>query len=214
MKVIAKPCGPVMANSYIVWAEGSNTCAVIDPADSKALLKLLEEQALTCTHILLTHCHFDHIWGAAGLKEASGAKIYCAEADAPMLTGKAPFISIMQAKLKTAEPDVFLKEGDSVEAGGLVFRVLETPGHTKGGLSFAVDSEKAVFTGDTLFCESVGRTDFPGGSIQELMDSVFNKLFPLGDGFTVYPGHEETTTVAHEKQYNPLLSYKDHPWFS
>ena len=107
---------------------------------------------------------------------------------------------------------MFVREGDIIEAGGLTFRVLETPGHTKGGACYAVDGEKTVFTGDTLFCESVGRTDL-GGDIRELMDSLFHKLYAL-DGYTVYPGHEESTTIEHEKQFNPMNAYRDHPWFS
>ena len=212
MEIIAIPCGPVMANSYIVRREGSPTCAVIDPADALLLYGELQKKGLACTHILLTHGHFDHVWGVADLKEKTGARVYLHEADASMAAGKAAYFSAMSYGLKPCTADEFVREGDRIEAAGLNFRVIETPGHTKGGVCYAVDEEKAVFTGDTLFCESVGRTDL-GGNIRELMDSLFQKLYAL-DGYTVYPGHEESTTIAHEKQYNPLNAYRDHPWFS
>ena len=212
MQIITIPCGPVMANSYIVNKEGSPTCAVIDPADAELIGERLRQARLTCTHILLTHGHFDHVWGVADLKDKTGARVYLHAADADMAAGRPGYISAMSYGLKPCTADQFIREGDHIEAGGLSFRVLETPGHTKGGVCYAVDEEKIVFTGDTLFCESVGRTDL-GGSIRELMDSLFHKLYAL-DGYTVYPGHEESTTIAHEKQFNPLNAYRDHPWFS
>ncbi len=212
MEIIAIPCGPVMANSYIVRREGSPTCAVIDPADAELIYGRLQKEGLVCTHILLTHGHFDHVWGVADLKEKTGAPVYIHEADADMAAGKASYLSAMSFALKPCTADVFVHDGDTIEAAGLIFRIIETPGHTKGGVCYAVDSEKVVFTGDTLFCESVGRTDL-GGDIQELMDSLFHKLYTL-DGYTVYPGHEESTTIEHEKQFNPLNAYRDHPWFS
>ncbi len=212
MEIITIPCGPVMANSYIVRSEGSRTCAVIDPADAQLVDIELEKKGLVCTHILLTHGHFDHVWGAADLKEKTGAKVYIHEADASMAEGKAPFFSAMSYGLKPCAADAFVREGDRIEAGGLTFRVLETPGHTKGGVCYIVDDERVVFTGDTLFCESVGRTDL-GGNMRELMDSLFHKLYAL-DGYTVYTGHEESTTIEHEKMFNPMNVYRDHPWFN
>ena len=212
MTVVDIPCGPVAANSYIVHQDGSSSCAVIDPADANLIYDMLRDKKLDCSHILLTHGHFDHVWGVAELKELTGANVYIHEADADLAAGRDPYFSSISFSRKPCVPDVFVHEGDRITAGGLTFRVLETPGHTKGGVCYAVDEEKTVFTGDTLFCESVGRTDL-GGDIRELMDSIFNKLYPL-DGYSVYPGHEECTTIAHEKQYNPLNMYRDHPWFN
>ena len=212
MQIIAIPCGPVMANSYIVRREGNPTCAVIDPADAELIFDRLQKEGLTCTRILLTHGHFDHVWGAADLRERTGAQVYIHQADADMAAGKASYLSAMSYGLKPCAADEFVREGEMIRAAGLTFRVLETPGHTKGGVCYIVDSEQTVFTGDTLFCESVGRTDL-GGNMRELMDSLFHKLYAL-DGYTVYPGHEESTTVEHEKQFNPMNAYRDHPWFS
>ena len=212
MRILTLPCGPIMANSYIVWQEGSPTCAVIDPADADLLYDRIQQEGLVCTHILLTHGHFDHVWGVADLKAKTEATVYLHEADEAMAEGRPAFFAAMNHGLKPCAADVFVQEGDRIEAGGLIFRVLETPGHTRGGVCYAVDEEKVVFTGDTLFCESVGRTDL-GGDIRELMDSLFHKLYALG-GYTVYPGHEESTTIEHEKRYNPMNAYRDHPWFS
>lgn len=214
MKVLTYPCGPIQANTYILYAEGQPNCLVIDPADGKKITKAIQDTGLTCTHILLTHGHFDHVWGVKAVKEATGAPVYMSREDLDLVSGKGPFFSAMQQVLKPFAPDVFIGEGDMIEAAGLKLRVLDCPGHTKGGLSFVVEGEKVVFTGDTLFRESIGRTDFPGGSIQELMDSVFKKLFALPEDTVVYPGHEGVTTIGHEKECNPLVKYKDHPWFS
>ena len=136
MQIIAIPCGPVMANSYIVRREGSPTCAVIDPADAKLIFDRLQKEGLTCTHILLTHGHFDHVWGAADLRERTGAQVYIHQADADMAAGKASYLSAMSYSLKPCTADVLVREGDRIEAGGLTFRVLETPGHTKGGVCY------------------------------------------------------------------------------
>lgn len=214
MKVLTCPCGPLEANTYILYEEAQETCMVIDPADGKKVLKAIEETGRTCTHILLTHGHFDHVWGVKAVKEATGAAVYMSKEDVNLISGKGPFFSAMQQVLKPFEANVLIEEGDIIEGAGLTLKVIGCPGHTKGGLSFAVEGEKIVFTGDTLFRESIGRTDFPGGSIEELMDSVFHKLFLLPEDTVIYPGHMGVSTIAHEKEHNILLKYKDHPWFN
>ena len=118
MQIIAIPCGPVMANSYIVRREGSPTCAVIDPADAKLIFDRLQKEGLTCTHILLTHGHFDHVWGAADLRERTGAQVYIHQADADMAAGKASYLSAMSYGLKPCTADVLVREGDRIEASG------------------------------------------------------------------------------------------------
>ena len=114
MQIIAIPCGPVMANSYIVRREGSPTCAVIDPADAKLIFDRLQKEGLTCTHILLTHGHFDHVWGAADLRERTGAQVYIHQADADMAAGKASYLSAMSYGLKPCTADVLVREGDRI----------------------------------------------------------------------------------------------------
>lgn len=214
MEILTLPCGPIQANSYILYQQDRRDCVLIDPADGKLLLETLRGRDLHCTHILLTHGHFDHVWGVQAIREATGAQVYLHREDESLTSGKAPFVSAMQVALKPFVPDAYLTEGQLIEAAGISFQVLSCPGHTKGGVSFYCKKEGVVFTGDTLFYESVGRTDFPGGSIQELMDSLFNKLFLLPEDTKVYPGHMDATSIAHEKQFNPLLKFKEHPWFS
>ena len=212
MEIVTLPCGPIQANAYIVWAKGSSSCAVIDPGEAGLILDELSRRQLTCTHILLTHGHFDHMWGAADLRQATNAKIYVHPKDAPMLEGRGQVMNAMSRGMKPCKADVLVADGDIIEAGGVRFAVLETPGHTPGGVSYAVHEEKTVFTGDTLFFESVGRTDL-GGDLRTLLHSLFDKLYAL-DGYAVYPGHEEPTTIHHEQEFNPMNIYRKHPWFN
>ncbi len=207
MKIHTLPCGPLMANTYIVYADGHDDCVVIDPADARLVLNTLKDFNKTCTHILLTHGHFDHIYGVKELKDATGALLCIHELDANALcSNRASLAVLVRELLPPVRPNRLLKEGDIIEAAGLNLRVIHTPGHSPGGVVYAVDDEKAAFCGDTVFFESVGRTDMPGCSTQALIDSFFHKVMPLV-GFRLYPGHDEETTVAHEAQYNPLIQH-------
>ena len=205
MQIVKIPCGPISANSYLVWGDGQRQCAVMDPADADLIGRALEERGLTCTHILLTHGHFDHIWGLAGLQEKTGAAVLIHQEDAVMLRNNKRNYSALYGGLPHVEPARLLSDGDVVEAGGLTFDVIHTPGHTLGGVCYAVCGEKAVFTGDTLFHLSVGRTDFWGGSAATLLTSI-QRLMQLPDDVTVYPGHEENTTIGCDRAGNPFLS--------
>ena len=201
------PVGHLETNCYIVTDEETKLAAAVDPGDeSNVILDYLEENRITLKEILLTHGHYDHTGAVEALREETGARVWIHASDMAEGPGESFRFYSPLGGIGT------YAEGDEIPVGGLTFRVLETPGHTKGGVCFAVDGEKAVFTGDTLFCESVGRTDL-GGDIRELMDSLFHKLYAL-DGYTVYPGHEESTTIEHEKQFNPMNAYRNHPWFS
>ncbi len=215
MRVIKLPCGPIAANSYIVYKSGSPHCAVIDPADAALIFDETARLGVTVSHILVTHGHFDHIFGLAALKERTGALVYAHPDDAELLRdARKNFSAQQRTPLPPVTPDALVGDGDVIEAAGLSFRVLHTPGHTRGGVSFYVAAEHAVFTGDTLFCQSVGRTDLPGGSARALMQSIVDKLMPLPDDTIVYPGHEEDSTIGRERVSNPFLLRRNHPWFA
>ncbi len=207
------PCGPVMANMMFVGRDGAGTVAVIDPSDADLALAILKEHGWTLSDILVTHRHFDHLLGVAELKKATGAKIYISETDADGLRSNLISLSMtMRIRVEPVEPDVLLHDGDTFEAAGLSFRVLETPGHTAGGITFVCDAERCAFTGDTLFAGGYGRYDLPTGDFQALTHSIRNILFELPEDYTVYPGHEEQTTIGMEKHSNPIL-YEGMQWF-
>ena len=207
------PCGPVSANMIFVGRDGGKTVAVIDPSDADLALAVLKDRGWTLSDILVTHRHFDHLLGVAKLKAETNATIYISEADAGGLTSNLKSLSLMQRiSITPVEPDVTLNDGDTFEAAGLSFRVLATPGHTMGGITFVCDAERCAFCGDTLFRESYGRTDLPTGDFRALAHSIRDVLLHLPEDYRLYPGHEEATTVAHERTYNPINSEAE-PWF-
>ena len=179
MKVLTYPCGPIQANTYILYAEGQPNCLVIDPADGKKITKAIQDTGLTCTHILLTHGHFDHVWGVKAVKEATGAPVYMSREDLDLVSGKGPFFSAMQQVLKPFAPDVFIGEGDMIEAAGLKLAVAEDKDVEQklGDLLFAavqvaraagIDPENALgeasrrFTQRVLLCEEMAAQDGRG----------------------------------------------------
>lgn len=214
MQILSCPCGPIDANMFFAAADGSREVAVIDPSDARLALKILKERDWMLSDILVTHRHFDHMLGVAELKKATGATIRISELDAKGLTSNLVSLSMMQRiAITPVEPDVLLHDGDAIDAAGLHFRVLATPGHTVGGVSFVCDAERCVFVGDTLFRGSFGRYDLPSGSLDELTHSITEVLFALPDDYRVYTGHEESTTIGYERLHNPIRSEAD-PWFN
>lgn len=200
MQVKSMQLGMIGTNCYIFWDDNSKECAVVDPGDDgQQVARLIQGLKLEPVAVLLTHSHFDHILGIPGLRESwPGLPVYCHPADIPEEISESMFG--MTTPTVTAFGDLTrYTEGDKVSIGPLTVEVLHTPGHTKGSVTLKVDG--VLFTGDTLFRGSMGRTDLPGGSYSELMASL-GKLARLPGDYKVYPGHECFTTLDNERQTN------------
>lgn len=198
--------GSCQTNCYFVYKETCKKVLFFDPADRGDLLyEKLTDAGFTVEAILLTHGHFDHIWGVEKLKELSGAKVYAFEEEEDFCMDTSMNLSASAGRACIVKPDVLLSDGQEVSIGEYTFRAIATPGHTKGSGCFYFEEDKMLISGDTLFQESVGRTDFPTGSMSTLVRSIKDKLMVLPEEVKVYPGHGESTTIGHEKAYNPFL---------
>ena len=204
--------GMVATNCYFVFkedetdADGNRHCIFFDPADKgRRIYEALLEKKVVVDIILLTHGHFDHISGAKELVACTGAKLGCLSEEQAIC--KDPFLNLGNnyGMDVSVTPDMLFKDGDEIVAAGLTCRVIKTPGHTSGGCCYYFEEDGILISGDTLFEESIGRTDFPTGSTSELIRSVKEKLFCLPGDTCVYPGHGEVTTIGHEKMYNPFI---------
>ncbi|MGB2804130.1 MAG: MBL fold metallo-hydrolase [Candidatus Zixiibacteriota bacterium] len=198
--------GLLETNCYILGDEKTKDAVVIDPgADFEEIDRQLRTLELKVKYIVLTHGHFDHTGALAQLKKATGAEALIHAEDSPMLspTGQAqPFL--MDSGADPCAADRTLRDGDKIRFGENRLEVLHTPGHTPGGISLVTD--RMIFTGDTLFCGSVGRTDLAGGSLQQLIDSIKRKLLPRGDDCLIYPGHGPASSIGEERKHNPFLA--------
>jgi glyoxylase-like metal-dependent hydrolase (beta-lactamase superfamily II) len=196
--------GPIQANCYIVADEVAKEGLIIDPgADAAAILKRVAHLGLKIKYVVLTHSHFDHVLAAGAIKKATGAVLAVHEADAKSLNDG--FLARMAGIVldKVPPPDLLLKGWEDIAVGGLSFTVLHLPGHSPGGI--ALYGQDVVFTGDSLFEQSIGRTDLPGGDYQQLIDSLNCRLLALDDDIKVYPGHGSDTTIGAERRGNPYL---------
>lgn len=199
--------GIYQTNCYFVYREDSDKVLVFDPADHGDKIEAaLEQHGLHTAAILLTHGHFDHIGGCEDLKAAAPepVKIYAGEAERDFLLDTKSNLSKDMGRPVTVTADVYLKDGEELNPDGIRIKVLATPGHTAGGVSYYFPEGGFLICGDTLFQESVGRTDMPTGSMSTLVRSVKEKLFTLPEETVVYPGHGDSTTIGHEKKYNPF----------
>jgi glyoxylase-like metal-dependent hydrolase (beta-lactamase superfamily II) len=193
-------------NSYLVWGEGADRAVLVDAGlNTELILDFIRKEGLNLEAVLLTHGHPDHLVGAAEVAEATGADVYLNSIEAKVVEMMPDMILAMLGidELKTPEEFKPLEDGQILEFAGLTIKVLHTPGHSPGSVSFLVDD--ALFDGDLVFRGSIGRTDFPGGDFGTLMRSVKDKIFVLPPETKVYPGHMGMTTVGWEKRTNPFL---------
>ena len=198
--------GQVATNCYFAINEETKEMLVIDPGDSAQMLaEKIKNEGLKPKAVLLTHGHFDHAMAAEELAELFGIPVYAHEAEKDTLEDSGKNVSIMIGRRDSYHADVYVRDGEVLQLAGMELKVLHTPGHTAGGCCYYLEKEKVLFSGDTLFCQSVGRTDFPGGSMSKLVRSIKEKLMALPDEVRVYPGHMGLTTIGTERARNPYL---------
>ncbi|MDD5312559.1 MAG: MBL fold metallo-hydrolase [Dehalococcoidia bacterium] len=198
--------GFIATNCYVVGSEMTGKGMIIDPgAEPKLILKTVADLNLSVSLIAITHSHFDHIGALKQVKDATGAKF--AVGTSALKATTSAFTKLMAAMSGSSatipEPDILLKDGDSIDIDDLHFKVLYTPGHSPDGIS--IYGQGVVFSGDTLFNYGIGRTDFPGCSEEQLFAGIKNKLYVLPDNTVVYPGHGPETTIGREKRGNPFI---------
>ena len=210
MKIACLPFNPIQENTYVVW-DDSNECVIIDAGNSTekenaALANFIDGHGLKPVLAVNTHGHFDHTLGVQFLKERYGVPFALSAKDQFLLDNASTSGSIFGVKVgKMPAVEIDLDTTDEVMFGHTTLRVIKTPGHTPGHVSLYEPQSHSLFTGDTLFRESIGRTDLPGGDYSWIMRSILEQLLPLGDEVKVYPGHGPETTIGHETIYNPFI---------
>lgn len=199
------PLGPLETNCYLLTEHVSRQTMVVDPAEeADFLISHLQALNTECVLIVLTHGHYDHIGALSDLAKATGAQVAIHQADhAMLLQPESNFSSFMGVQYKYEGETRLLQDNDTVSIGDKTIKVLHTPGHTPGGICLLADD--FLISGDTLFQLGVGRTDFPGGNSQALIQSIQEKLLKLPEGLPVFPGHGPSTTIGNEKRGNPYL---------
>ena len=205
-RIDSRILGMVGTNCYLLCNEDIKECVLIDPADrADEISKMIDESGCELKGILLTHGHFDHIMAADDVREKYGVNVYasCDEKN----TLEQPHINLGESSGMnlSVKADVWHNDGDVLKLAGFDIEALHTPGHTEGGTCYYIKDIGVLFSGDTLFCGSVGRTDFPGGSMSAIVRSIKDKIMVLPDDTKVYPGHGEGTSVGYERVNNPFL---------
>jgi hydroxyacylglutathione hydrolase len=200
--------GLVQTNCYLIGDMETGEAVVIDPSDNAPLiLSKITAEGWKVREILATHAHFDHVLAVRDLKAATGAPFRMHQLDMPILQTVPQMMQLFTGQQidPIPEPDSFVNEGDTITVGAIKLDVLFTPGHAPGHVSYVMHDQAVVFSGDCLFLGSIGRTDLPGCDHPTLMRSIFGKILPLGDDFTIAAGHMQTTTIGRERLSNPFL---------
>lgn len=205
MKLEVFTIPPLMENCYIL--HNNRDALIFDPGgDFNIIRKFLDDSKLTVVAILLTHGHFDHIGAAAGLQEYTYAPVYAHPGDDDYIKNCAEHAVYFGApSCRAPKVDKHIKDGDKIIFNCAEVKVLHTPGHSLGSVCYYIENEGLLISGDTLFCDSVGRTDLPGGDFETLAVSIREKIYRLPPKTLVYPGHGFGTTIGHEKEFNPLV---------
>jgi glyoxylase-like metal-dependent hydrolase (beta-lactamase superfamily II) len=197
--------GPLQENSYVVACEETKEAVIIDPgAEAERIYRVVTFHGFTLKHVMNTHGHIDHVGGVADIIKKTSVPFLLHEDDMYIIEGieNDPFQMYLNVPLPPV-PDRFLHDGDIITVGKIEFRVLHTPGHTPGSVCFLTGN--MLFSGDTLFSNSIGRSDLPGGNHEQLLTSIREKLLPLDDDIRVYSGHGNATTIGSERQFNPFF---------
>ena len=204
MKLYHITPGPLKVNSYFIVNEKTNLAILIDGGENyKTIKKVEKDYNFKITALLLTHAHFDHAGNAKNFQE-DGVKIYISKIDAPKLLNEDNLSSDFGRKFNYCTADYLVSDGEELKINDINIKAILTPGHTDGSMTFLIDD--MLFTGDTLFAQSIGRTDFKTGSHSQIIQSI-NKLFNLPGDYNVYPGHEEFTTLDYERKHNPFVDF-------
>jgi glyoxylase-like metal-dependent hydrolase (beta-lactamase superfamily II) len=199
--------GPVQENAFLVRADGADRALMVDPGDEAGkLIGAVEALGVTLDAILLTHTHFDHVGAVAPVARATGAPVYCPRLEVPVLADIMAYVPWPGfGPYESYDADETVEGGERLRLAGFEVEVLFTPGHSPGHVTYAIESERALFSGDVLFQGSVGRTDLPGGDGPTLMASIAMLLDRFDDETAVYPGHMGLTTLGRERASNPFL---------
>ena len=205
MKILVMEVGMIGTNCYIAVNEETNAGVVVDPGgDSDKILNVIKKHDIKIEAIFITHGHNDHIGGLAEVRAATGAKVYISKDDAHMLQNSHSALYDEPPK-SFAPAEEYFTDGQELTVAGMHFKVVTTPGHTQGGVCIIMPEAKVVFCGDTVFAESIGRTDLPGGSYDDIIKSIKTKILTLDDDVQLLPGHGPDTTVGWERRRNPFL---------
>ena len=211
MKIARLIFNPIQENTYIIW-DDTLEAAVIDAGnmnerENEVLAKFIADNGLKPKYALNTHGHFDHLLGVDFLREKYGAQLAMSSKDEFLLKGASVSAELFGVKADALPEaiDVDLEGKESIKFGNTELKIIPTPGHTPGHVAFFEPASKVLFTGDTLFRESIGRTDLPGGDYSWIMRSIIENILPLGDEVKIYPGHGETSDIGHESMYNPFV---------